>query len=203
MKYLMSVLCAACAGSVAAAQVVNGDFESGFIAPSTSAYGTNDIYAPQQYIITTYDTMHNSWVDFYDHTFGDDRGHYMVVNGSNAGVGPTWAQVVGVSANTDYTLSGWFASTFSAAIASVEFRVNGVVVMPTFSAPLTLGIWEQRSVTFNTGNATSISVEIWDSNQQFTGNDYAIDDIALTAVPTPGAAALLGLGGLMAARRRR
>lgn len=33
--------------------------------------------------------------------------------------------------------------------------------------------------------------------------DIAIDNVGVTGVPTPGAAALLGLGGLAAARRRR
>ena len=182
--------------------IVNGDFETGTLGPSTSAYTTSNIYAPAEYLITTFDTVHASWVDFYDHTFGDNRGHYMVVNGTDSGAGPTWAQTVAVTPNTEYTLSGWFASLYPDSIAWIEFRVDGVIINPAFQAPGTLGTWEQRSVTFTTGPATtSISVEIWDSNQAFTGNDYAIDDISLT--PTPGAAALFGLGAVGSLRRRR
>jgi hypothetical protein len=38
-----------------------------------------------------------------------------------------------------------------------------------------------------------------------TGSGYgpALDDVSVVLVPTPSAAALLGLGGLLAARRRR
>jgi len=204
MKNLLSVLAVAGLSVVASANVVvNGDFETGTLGPSTSAYATNDIYAPAQYLIVSYDTVHSSWVDFYDHTFGTADGHYMIVNGTDSGAGPTWAQTVAVTPNTQYELSGWFASLYSSAIAQIEFRVDGVLVVPQFSAPGTLGVWEQRSVIFTTGNVTSISVEIWDYNQSFTGNDYAVDDIGLNVVPTPGSVALIGIGGLAASRRRR
>lgn len=202
MRAAAGVLCSAGVCAAAGADVINGDFEIGGIAPSTTAYASTDIYLPAQYLITSYDTVHSAWVDFYDHTYGNANGHYMVVNGTDNGSGPTWAQTVAVTPNTQYTLSGWFASLYATSIAWLEFRVDGAIVNPAFAAPGTLGVWEQRSVTFTTGpTTTSISVEIWDSNQAFTGNDYAIDDITLT--PTPGAAALFGLGAALAARRRR
>lgn len=201
MKIATGLACVASLCSVAAADIVNGDFETGGIAPSTTAYASTDIYLPAQYLITSYNTVHSEWVDFYDHTYGNTNGHYMVVNGTDNGSGPTWAQTVAVTPNTQYTLSGWFASLYPSSIANIEFRVDGVLVNPAFQAPNALGVWEQRSVTFNSGASTSISVEIWDSNQAFTGNDYAIDDISLT--PTPGAAALIGIGALAAGRRKR
>ncbi|MFT3686729.1 MAG: hypothetical protein QM783_17715 [Phycisphaerales bacterium] len=204
MKNILCVICAATVASAALANpIVNGDFETGTLGPSTTAYASTNIYDPAQYIITNYDTVHTSWVDFYDHTYGTGDGHYMVVNGTDDGLGPTWAQTVSVTANTQYELSAWFASLYPAAIATIEFRVNGQLVVPQFSAPNALGVWEQRSVVFNTGNSTSISVEIWDYNQSYTGNDYAIDDIALNVVPTPGSAATLAVGALAAMRRRR
>lgn len=205
MKKAIGIVLAASLCSAALANpIVNGDFETGALGPSTTAYANNDIYAPAQYIITNFDTVHSAWVDFYDHTTGNADGHYMVVNGTDSGQGPTWAQTVTVTPNTQYELSGWFASLYSAAIAQIEFRVDGVLVVPQFSAPNSLGVWEQRSVTFTTGlSTTSISVEIWDYNQSFTGNDYAIDDVALNVVPTPGSAATLAVGALAAMRRRR
>lgn len=206
MKNVMCVL--AVSGSIcafaSANQVVNGDFQTGALGPSTSTY-TQDgtMYPPATWNIVSYDTLHTSWQDFYDHTYGDERGYYMIVNGTDQGLGPAWAQTVSVTANTDYNLSGWFATLIQLAPASLEFRVNGVTISPIFSAPNAAATWEQHSVSFNSGNNTSLSVEIWDTNQVFSGNDYAIDDISLTAVPAPGALALAGLGGLAFSRRRR
>jgi hypothetical protein len=55
-------------------------------------------------------------------------------------------------------------------------------------------------------SVNSLIPEIFDDNGAFVKIDDRttfLDDISLTVVPTPGAAALLGLGGLLAARRRR
>jgi hypothetical protein len=52
----------------------------------------------------------------------------------------------------------------------------------------------------------SLSPYNYDAGGNITGVDDRstfLDDISLTVVPAPGAAALLGLGGLLAARRRR
>lgn len=43
----------------------------------------------------------------------------------------------------------------------------------------------------------------WFDYQQFGGQGLAFDNASLTLVPTPAAGALLGLGGLLATRRRR
>lgn len=40
-------------------------------------------------------------------------------------------------------------------------------------------------------------------NDSFAGNDMYVDNILVSAIPAPGSVALLGLGGLLAARRRR
>ncbi|MBX3379852.1 MAG: PEP-CTERM sorting domain-containing protein [Phycisphaeraceae bacterium] len=206
MKNTICVLVAAasCCGIASANQVVNGGFQTGLLGPSTSTYAfDNTMYPPATWNIVSYDTLHGSWQDFYDHTYGDERGWYMIVNGTDQGLGPAWAQTVTVTANTDYNLSGWFATLIQLAPASLEFRVNGVTISPIFSAPNNAATWEQRSVSFNSGNNTSLSIEIWDTNQVFSGNDYAIDDISLEAVPAPGSLALAGVAGLSIMRRRR
>jgi len=206
MKNLIRVLLASASFCAVASanQVVNGDFQTGTLGPSTSSYSfDNSMYPPATWNIVSYDTLHGSWQDFYDHTFGDERGRFMIVNGTDQGLGPAWAQTVAVTANTDYNLSGWFATLIADAPASVEFRVNGVTLSPVFSAPVADSVWEQHSVLFNSGNLTSLSVEIWDTSQVFHGNDYAIDDISLEAVPAPGSIAFAGIAGLTLTRRRR
>lgn len=205
-------------GAVASANLItNGDFQTGTLGPSTSSYanlpvfGPSDppidsIYDPTTYAIVSFDTIHDAWADFFDHTFGDQRGFYMIANGADNGAGPSWAQSVALSPNTEYDLTAWFASLHVTSVASLEFRIVGddsTIISPGFIAPLGVASWEQRSFSFNSGANTTASIQIWDTNGIFFGNDYAVDDISLVAVPTPGSLALIGLGGLATLRRRR
>ena len=112
-------------------------------------------------------------------------------------------KTVAVTPGTDYQLSGWFASLFGGAPSSVEFRIDGQLIQPNFTLTSNIGAWEEHAVTFNSGQRSQISIEIWDTSGVASGNDYAIDDISLAAVPAPGAMGLIGVGGLLASRRRR
>lgn len=192
------------AGLASANIVINGDFQTGNLGPSTTTYALSDTMWPETtWNIVSYDTIHSLWSDFHDHTYGDERGFFMVVNGSTPANGPAWAQTVAVEPGTDYTLSGWFASVFPGAPSAVEFRVDGQLVQPNFNLTSAVGVWEEHGVNFNSGERSSISIEIWDTSGIASGNDYAIDDISLTAVPAPGALALVGVSGLIAGRRKR
>lgn len=197
------ITCATLSCAAAAnAGITNGTFEAGDTG-FLSSYGTSDIWAEGQYRVVQTDTLHGLWVDFNDHTFGNGEGLFMVVNGTTiADTGPAWSQTVAVDPFTDYSLSAFFASVYPEAPADLEFRINGAL-LAAFSAPGQVALWEERSATFNTGESTSIEIAIWDTNNIHTGNDYAIDDITLTAVPAPGAAALMAITGLVSLRRRR
>ncbi|MCE9618949.1 MAG: hypothetical protein K8R92_03460 [Planctomycetes bacterium] len=183
------------------------DFSGGSIAPGVSAYILEGTMWPEAtYNVVTYDTIHPLWVDYYDHTYGDERGDYMIVNGSGAnGGGMSWGATVAVTANTDYSLSAWFSSVYGGATSTLKFVVIGDSVMtgPNIAAPTTVAIWEQSSFAFNSGSSTSVTIQIWDVSGISDGNDYGIDDIYLDVVPAPGAFALLGLSGLVATRSRR
>jgi hypothetical protein len=51
-------------------------------------------------------------------------------------------------------------------------------------------------------NNTVLVIRFWDDNHAGNDHGFGIDDVTFTAIPTPGAVALLGLG-LFTARRRR
>lgn len=197
--------------AAANAAVINGDFETGDISPAVSAYTLDGtMFPPATYNVVGFDTIHPSWVDFFDHTRGNSDGHFMIVNGTDSGAGPVWAQVISVTPGTSYEMSAWFASLFPAAVASLSLRVYGLVergdspiAALDFIAPSDLGVWAQQTLAFDAGQLSAVRVEIWDTNAAFSGNDYAIDDIAVSAVPAPGAAAMLGLAGITGVRRRR
>lgn len=201
----------ACTGSANAGLIVNGTFEGGTIAPATSSYPTDPVMWPEgRYNVVTSDTLHPLWVDFFDHTSGNGESGFMIVNGTTEGNGPSWTDTVEVEPGTEFVLSAWLASLYPAAIATVSLRVIGlgdetgtVIAQSDVTAPEALATWEQRTLAFNSGDFNALRIEVWDTNQVAGGNDYAIDDIALTAVPTPGAAALAGMGLVIAARRRR
>jgi hypothetical protein len=200
--------------------IVNGTFSAGNTGFS-SAYGfvpPASIFAPATYSIVHYDTLHPSWDDFTDHTTGGPapgdpvNGRYMIVNGTDTGLGPTWKQDQTLAVGR-YELSAWFASLFAQSPASLQFRVvdssdSVISSSPTFTAPLPTGVWDDRSLTFDITTAGTFSIQIWDTNDAFTGNDYAIDDISLIVVPLPPAAwaglgSLACVAGFGVVRRRR
>jgi hypothetical protein len=187
--------------------VVNGDFQTGSLFPSTTSYanGGESMFNPGTWNIVSYDTFHGGWSDFYDHTLGNEDGRYMVVNGTTLPGGPAWSQTISVAANTDYEMSAWFAS-ITVPVAALQFRVvrdSGTIASQTFVTPGATTEWGFYSYAFNSGSSTTVTVQIWDVSGLYMANDYAIDDIAVTVVSAPAAGVALALGGLRARGRRR
>jgi hypothetical protein len=198
IRTLLGSVCA-CALAVSTAQanlIVNGDFQTGSLAPSTTVYSqSNDMFAPATWNLTSFDTIHPSWADFYDHTHGDGNGVSMILNGTDSGLGPAWQQTVNVTPNTNYRFSGWSATLFDGSPASLEFRVyDGATLVNSnaFFTPGFVAVWQNKELFFNSGSASSLSVEVWDTSLQFGGNDYGLDDLSVTAgVPEPSTFATL------------
>lgn len=213
------------APAMAANLFSNGDFQMGSLGPASgssfsmqntvgsASLPVDSIYDEGTYAIVSYDTIHGNWVDFFDHTVGDRSGKYMIVNGSDDGSGPAWMQTVAVAPNTDYVVSGWFASLHASAIANLEWNLVGnasSTASPGFLAPAGsgqggpgLGVWSERTFAFNSGANTSINFQLWDTSGIASGNDYAVDDLSLVAqVPAPASMATVALAGLVGVRRR-
>lgn len=211
-------------GSAASANLIaNGDFQSlagpGYsplgendpLSPSLTTYnrGNPNMYPETTWNVVSHDTLHGSWASFYDHTYGDDRGKFMIVNGKTSFNDSdfAWAQDVTVEPNTDYTLGAYFASLYADAVATLEFRViagtsqfqAGIdLASDPFTAPnpangAPLGTWLPSTFTFNSGDATNLRIEILDTSGAYTGNDYAIDDISLTTAAVPEPSSLIGV----------
>jgi hypothetical protein len=98
-----------------------------------------------------------------------------------------WGQEITLTENTDYEFSVWISSWYSEDPANLEFDI-GRVSLGSFIAPSQTSVWEQYSYTFNSGATSGLELlRIIDTNTMRRGNDFALDDISLEAVPIPPA----------------
>lgn len=210
-----SILAAALISSVAVSPalastvnlITNGDFESGNTGFGSSySFNATNITAAQTYTVTTdpHD-QHGSATSYPDHTLGDGTGLMMAINGATSQQ-TFWAQTVAVTAGTVYDFSLWLSLWYAGAV-SVRLEADDVAV-GTFSAPDTKGTWEKKATTFSFATSGNVDLKLVNLSTAFGGNDFAVDDISLTAAPAvPLPAGLPLLGGALAAfaalRRRR
>ena len=160
--------------------VLNGDFESGdqdFITDYTLGIGD----AAQRYNITKDPKLHHPGATSYsDHTSGS--GNMMAINAAAVANQLIWGQEISLAANTNYKFSIWVSSWTSSTPANLVFAIGGIS-LGSLVAPSQTGTWVQHSFVFNS-NATSglVSLSIIDTTSAGSGDDFAIDDISLTAV---------------------
>lgn len=131
--------------------------------------------------------------------------------GQGSGQG-TISQSFATSIGASYTLSFWIAGPSSGAQGgtlnprSVNVDVTGSATQ-TFSVPASDPLNQQWAEQFFTFQATEALTTLTFSPLAGTGQagywGPFLDNVSVQPVPTPGALALLGLGGAVAARRRR
>ncbi|TDL86066.1 hypothetical protein [Meridianimarinicoccus aquatilis] len=225
MKTIAFVFCAAAlaasaALSVAAAPVnliVNGDFETGGAGNPPVGFETD--YQYRRIDCCAGSAIVGPHISFAfsgrssangrggDHTTGS--GDALFVNGSTNSTQVFWRQTVATTIGTTYDFSAWGMIWFGSNVTT-ELKVNGTsvgtYVIDRFG---TLDVWAQDFLSF-TADSTSSRLELINVSTGFSGNDFAVDDLVLTAAgttavpgPLPAALLLSGLGGLAALRRRK
>ena len=186
--------------------ITNGDFESGNIGfISHYTYSPANIQPDSTYAtIIDPSSIHALASSYGDHTTGS--GLMMAVNGAPIAGTVVWSQSVEVAANTDYEFSSFVSSWHQEVPAQLGLQLaSGGELWSTTSAPATTGIWQEWSASFNSGEIESVNISIVSLSTSLGGNDFALDDISIVAVPEPSTALLLGFGlsALAATNRRR
>jgi len=134
--------------------------------------------------------------------------HFRVVP-NNAHSGTYWAglsstqlqfmsQVLPTTAGTDYELSFWLRRT---SISPDPFKVRweGQLVFNQFISNLDFMEWKYITVPLH----SNITGSLLEFGQDYFPAEFHIDDISVVQVPAPSAAAVLVMGGAVAAMRRR
>lgn len=148
---------------------------------------------------------------FYDHTFNDASGLYLAVNGDSQNSIYT-SNSFAVLPNTDYVFSVWLNSWTYAGLPTfgrLDVRLAGnntnLGSIGFADAPATTSdyntwgaadLWTKVTIAFNSGNNTSLTLDLQNVNTAIDGNDYSVDDIDISfvAIPEPGVIALGSIG---------
>lgn len=204
--------------------LVNGDFQSGNTGFSTNyqykdplTTSPNTVFDPGTYTIapnmTTPILLHPAGLNFYDHTFGNASGSFMIINGSIKPGDAIWMSTLEVTPNTDYGFSLWAAYWNNSLnhLPELIFSFNDQIV---YGGEIDgdIATWKNITANWNSGSNSSLTIKILNTNTDYAGNDFALDDLAfgpLAAVPEPTTIALAsvvvvgGVGYTWLQRRRQ
>ncbi len=184
--------------------VINGDFSAGNSGFTSSYAYTALINGDTQYTIGTNPStvsIFGDWASFGDHTTG--TGNMMIVNGASSPDVNLWSETFAVTANTTYLFSYWGATvnTNTGSATVLQGYINGSATGPALTFPQQYGVWSQEMVSWSSGSNTSVTLSLIDLNTSGGYNDFAVDDISFTAmpsvVPEPSSIVLCGIAGLM------
>jgi hypothetical protein len=230
VRAFMLVTTVVALASQAHAGVYNGDFslgDTGFTSGYYDVTGTGQASGPGDGSVSN---PYNAWnestyavganSDLYHDLWANvpapgGSGIYLIVNGNSLDGDPAvtgslpltvWEQTVTVTPDTLYEFSALAANIYGANPATLDFYANSVLLGPAFTvgAAGTTGDWNPFSAIWYSGSSTSVVLKIVDTNFIASGNDFGVDDIALTA-PEPATWAMLitGFAGLGFAGWRR
>ena len=170
--------------------VTNPGFESGnsgfttqytYVAPGSAGSGAGT------YTVRADESTYNAGFNKYnDHTSGDGTGLFLIVDGSGTPNQYAWSQTISnLALNTNYTFSFWLLNSNAGSLPSIQVVASTGLAGAfanagsPFTNPNTTGLWQQNTVTLNTGTNPQLTIRLIDTNTVGSSNDFGIDDISL------------------------
>ena len=150
--------------------------------------------------------------NYYDHTYGNSKGMFMIINGSTTADKTFWSSSLSVLPNSFYSFSMWLSvwNNSSDNLPQIQVDFNGTTAMIAIPT-LPLGTWTNFTTTWFSGSSTSLQIDLQNNVLDYGGNDFGMDDVSFnligSAVPEPGTLALMGMallgtGGYWVYQRR-
>ncbi len=164
--------------------IYNGDFFLGNVGFTSdyTYYATNTSLVQKAYgVVANSNTWESAFANCSEHT-GSAGSKMLVVDGStsNGGNDAFWCQTVPVTAGTNYTLNYYLQALATPTNASIQVRINGVVVGTPAATSPNLCTWTQPTINWNSGASTTANICFYDLTTTVSGNDFAIDDITFS-----------------------
>jgi hypothetical protein len=166
--------------------VPNGDFSAGN-SEFSSDYAYADLNTVEgEYTVGTNPQAFNAnLLTVGDHTTGS--GLMFIGNGKATPDRVWYSGTIPVVQNTQYYFEAWVMNAccpppYGNGIdpvgpSELSFYANGELLGTRTSKQL--GAWEGLSTTWNSGGATSVTLQLVNANTEPSGNDFAVDDIFL------------------------
>lgn len=177
---------------VAVNLIPNGDFTQGnTLFGSDYAFATNNTAEGQYTVGTNAQAFNGLLITAGDHTSGNGL---MFIGNGKATPDRVWHTTapISVQPNTTYYFEAFVMNLCCASglgngidpvgPSELSFYANKQLLGTRTSSKL--GVWEGLTTTWNSGSATSVSLELVNANTVAAGNDFAADDIYLGIVST-------------------
>lgn len=162
--------------SIGANLVINGDFSQGNTGFSSQYnFSVSGLTAGVYNVGSNITSWHPGMAACQDHTTGN--GNMMMVNGADQPNIKVWTQTIPVQPNTNYVFYTWLQTITTVNPSQLQFSINGISLGNIFNANAQSCIWDRFSSSWNSGNNTSATISIMNMSTQFSGNDFALDDI--------------------------
>jgi len=212
-KLLMATALAVSIPAVAQADpiIVNPGFESGNIGFTSGYTFQSNLAPPGTYFVDSGSLSHNS-SNWTQNVTAHSGSNFMIVNGDmTAGVTVYDQNNIAVLPNTQYFFEAWVTALYPVSPAILQFSINGTPINAPLTISSNVGVWQELFVPWFSGSATLADISLLNANTAFSGNDFGLDDLALSTIsPIPEpltlsifGAGLAGVAGIAALRRRK